>query len=339
VLIAALSFSLSQLLLSLVLLFSQGRWQISERLFALLLLAIACYLLVPLTSGTWVGFVSGSLQAAVPGMFWLFSASVFDDHFQLRPWQLLLVLATVALPVLGRLPGTESAGWFFISVPQALEFLLIGLTLWAVAQHWRVDLVAARRRMRLLFVGLNGLYIFALILSREVIFADADWLASGQYLPLGGMLLAMNVSLLRYRQDGLFLPLAVDAPAISSGAQPTGGELDSGLVSSLQALMSQSNVYREMGLTIGQLAERLDVPQYRLRHTINGGLGYRNFSDFLNSYRVAEAAERLGDAAQLQVAVLTIAMDAGFRSLSSFNKAFKDTHGITPSQYRKSIKN
>ena len=28
-------------------------------------------------------------------------------------------------------------------------------------------------------------------------------------------------------------------------------------------------------------------------------------------------------------------MDAGFRSLSSFNKAFKTTHGVTPTAWRK----
>ncbi len=30
-----------------------------------------------------------------------------------------------------------------------------------------------------------------------------------------------------------------------------------------------------------------------------------------------------------------LAMDAGFRSLSSFNKAFKATHGVTPTAWRK----
>jgi AraC-like DNA-binding protein len=64
-------------------------------------------------------------------------------------------------------------------------------------------------------------------------------------------------------------------------------------------------------------------------------MGYRNFSDFLNSYRIREATGRLADPEQKQLPVLTIAMDAGFRSLSSFNKAFKDTHGVTPTAWRK----
>jgi len=90
-----------------------------------------------------------------------------------------------------------------------------------------------------------------------------------------------------------------------------------------------------MGLTLGELASQVDVPQYRLRQAINGGLGYRNFSDFLNSYRVREAAERLASPEHAQLPVLTIAMDAGFRSLSSFNKAFKAVHQQTPTTWRR----
>lgn len=32
--------------------------------------------------------------------------------------------------------------------------------------------------------------------------------------------------------------------------------------------------------------------------------------------------------------ILPIALDAGFKSLSSFNKVFKDIHGRTPADYR-----
>jgi AraC-like DNA-binding protein len=32
---------------------------------------------------------------------------------------------------------------------------------------------------------------------------------------------------------------------------------------------------------------------------------------------------------------LTIALETGFRSLSSFNKAFKEAHNMTPTAYRR----
>jgi AraC-like DNA-binding protein len=335
VLHAAIAFSLSQLLLSLALLGGRRPWQLSERLFCLLLLAIGCYLAVPVTTGTVVGPVFVSLQSAVPGTFWLFSGSVFDDHFRLRGWQVTLVLLTVLLPVAGRLLGAGQGSLTWFLLPQLLEFVLLAMTLWTVARHWRIDLVASRRRLRALFIGLNGLYITALLLSRELLFSGAPWLLAGQYLVLASVLLTMNAVLLRYREDGLFRRDQSTAPDGEAPRPDPAPDLSP--VTPLQELMD-AGAYREMGLTIGQLADRLEVPQYRLRQAINGGLGYRNFSDFLNSYRVAETARRLRDPAETDLPVLTIAMDAGFRSLSSFNKVFKETHGQTPTAYRKAAK-
>jgi AraC-like DNA-binding protein len=85
-------------------------------------------------------------------------------------------------------------------------------------------------------------------------------------------------------------------------------------------------------LTIGSLSAELGVPEYRLRQLINEGLGHRNFNAFLNRYRIEEAKAALADAGQKEVPVLTIAMDAGFQSLGSFNRAFKAATDLTPNR-------
>jgi AraC-like DNA-binding protein len=90
-----------------------------------------------------------------------------------------------------------------------------------------------------------------------------------------------------------------------------------------------------MDISIGQLAVKLDVKEHHLRRVINSGLGYRNFNDFLNCYRIQETSARLSDPEIAKLPILTIALDAGFRSLSTFNKAFKDTHQLTPTEFRK----
>jgi len=58
------------------------------------------------------------------------------------------------------------------------------------------------------------------------------------------------------------------------------------LLDELKAAMDVDNVYIEPGLTIRTLAEKLKTPEHRLRNLINRGLGYRNFSSFLNKYRI-----------------------------------------------------
>lgn len=332
--IAAIGFGLAQVLLSLLLLLRRGRPGLRECLFGLLMVAIIGYLLTPILRGALVSPVLSALQTLAPGMFWLFAASVFDDQFRLRGWQVALVAITVLVPALGQLLGLVDGSWrwLFYGLPQALEFVLLGLTLWVVSRHWRTDLVESRRRLRLWFVGINGSFIFILILSREVLFPGASWLSTWEYVATGVMLLGINLALLEYRGAALFAPL------IREGQQPEvppAAEVEPALVARLRDYMDVEAPWREMGLTIGQLAERLEAPQYRLRQAINAGMGYRNFSDFLNSYRIREATGRLRDPQQTQLPVLTIAMDAGFRSLSSFNKAFKDTHGVTPTAWRR----
>jgi AraC-like DNA-binding protein len=99
--------------------------------------------------------------------------------------------------------------------------------------------------------------------------------------------------------------------------------------------MTVERAYRQEGLTIAGLARQLGLPEYRLRRLINQGLGYRNFNSFVNHYRIAEAKAALGDAQQVEVPVLTIALDAGFSSLGPFNRAFKAETGTTPTDFRR----
>ena len=83
------------------------------------------------------------------------------------------------------------------------------------------------------------------------------------------------------------------------------------------------------------LAARLAMPERQLRHLINQGLGHRNFSAFLNAYRLTDAHRWLADREQADTPILTIAMDAGFQSFGPFNRAFKADTGTTPSEFRR----
>jgi AraC-like DNA-binding protein len=102
----------------------------------------------------------------------------------------------------------------------------------------------------------------------------------------------------------------------------------------LDAAMA-AHVYRTAGLSIGSLAAMLGTPEHRLRLLINQRLGYRNFSGFLNSHRIADARAWLADPAKVALPVLTIAMDLGYGSLAPFNRAFRDATGQTPTDYRR----
>jgi AraC-like DNA-binding protein len=99
--------------------------------------------------------------------------------------------------------------------------------------------------------------------------------------------------------------------------------------------MEQQKVYKNEGLAIGQLAELMNEQEYRLRRLINGQLGFRNFNDFLNKYRVNETCEILRDPSQNRKTILEIAFSLGYQSIGPFNKAFRELTNTTPTVFRK----
>lgn len=108
------------------------------------------------------------------------------------------------------------------------------------------------------------------------------------------------------------------------------------LKADLLALMARERPYRDPDLTLPDLAEQLDTTPHKLSEVLNGELS-QTFYDFVNGYRVEDVRRRLGEPTSKQLNVLTLAMDAGFSSKSTFNEVFKKRTGQTPSMYRKAL--
>jgi AraC-like DNA-binding protein len=119
-----------------------------------------------------------------------------------------------------------------------------------------------------------------------------------------------------------------------SGA-PSGDGANPITLERLKRLMETDEAWRREGLTIGEVAEAVGVPEYRLRRLINDHLGHRNFADFLNAYRIASAKTRLSEPELARTTVATIAFDVGYGSLGPFNRAFKAYTGATPTEWRR----
>lgn len=312
------------------------------RSLAFLLLCVMAYFVEALYSHP----ILGLLQNFIPAAVWLLCSSVFNDHHRVLFWHKCLIAMSGLLPLIGSLGNlaTQPLGlWAFRYLPQLLEFVFLLMALAVVAKHWQTDLIEARRRLRVVFCGLVALYTFMLVFAREMLFGSSEWFNIIQYCTSALILLFTNTLLLPFGNN-IFQQVVKPEPhhedqardadpirASTSAVAVPSAELLAGL----DTLMHAEHIYRQHGLSIGQLAGRLDEPEYRLRQVINASLGYRNFNDFLNSYRIKEATARLVSQSDSQLPVLTIALDVGFRSLSSFNKAFKDTHGKTPTAYRK----
>ena len=124
-----------------------------------------------------------------------------------------------------------------------------------------------------------------------------------------------------------------DAPA---GRYERSGLRDAEAVAlkeSLIRLMTTEHPYRDPDLTLPDLAERLGTTPHKLSEVLNSELS-QTFYDFVNSYRVEDVRRRLAKSDSRNQNLLTLAMDAGFASKSTFNQVFKKQTGQTPSAYR-----
>lgn len=106
------------------------------------------------------------------------------------------------------------------------------------------------------------------------------------------------------------------------------------LASRMHASMSETRLYQRPGLTLAELAEAVGATPHELSQVLSVRLG-RNFYTFVNEHRVAHAKAALIAASHENASVLDIAFEAGFRSKSTFNAAFRNATGVTPSEFRR----
>ena len=275
------------------------------------------------------------VSMSTPFWIWLFSRRLFERS----PANRIMIAAA----------GVMAFGWFlasFVPISSPAGFLILHFVALAlIADLVRVgifgrddDLVEQRRIVRLwlpLLVAAQA----GQILMFEVIEAGTG--IEGRY-PLGSLintlvtfLICLFSGLALFKADPELLFQTEEAPDQDDAAEPLSlSPSETVLHEKLTAAMEQG-AYREPGLTIVGLADQLDTPEHRLRALINRGLGYRNFSAFLNRHRIADAREKLVDRESVDTQVLTIAMDLGYNSLPTFNRAFRSETGTTPSDFRR----
>lgn len=105
----------------------------------------------------------------------------------------------------------------------------------------------------------------------------------------------------------------------------------------LERAMEKDRLFLDSELDLSSLAARVGAARNQLSYVINQKLG-KNFYDFVNEYRVREAARLMADPARAQDKILAIALDAGFNSKPTFNAVFRKLTGRTPSDLRRKDK-
>jgi AraC-like DNA-binding protein len=328
-----------EILLAAVFLASRGNL-VARVSGALLLLSVAAYLVIsdPILRERSTAFlpVLTLLAIAVPYCLWSFARAVFEAAWP-RKWLVSgFVLLGLSVWVLFLARDRFAHGlWPIADVALHVASLVaVGHALFMAAGGRPDDLVERRRRFRVAFVVIVAMQVAA-VLVVELFLPEPGlaWLDLLNVSVIAVLTIALAVPLLRL--DPEFFALVPIRDIEGSPAQiETLSAAQSVLKATLSKVMSEG-AFRQSGLTIRALADQLGSPEHQLRKLINGHLGYRNFSAFLNSYRIPEAKRILSDPGQVRTPVLTIALDLGYGSLGPFNRAFKTATDMTPTEYRR----
>ena len=266
------------------------------------------------------------------GYFWLFVITLFQDR-KLTPPLLLPIAFLTAVGLVGvfTVPPLRNDVWI---VHNLIEIALALHALYVIYESWRGDLVEARRLVRGPFLGLVTLYVITMsgIEIGEAVGVEAWWysLVGGGVMALfclAGCFVFLQTNAAIFGTTAPKTPQAFDAPRIDPA--------DRNSLEKLADVMDKGAGWKDENLTIGALAEKVGVPEHRLRRLINDNLGHRNFAAFVNIRRIEAAKQTLADPTQSRTTVAAIAFDLGFGSLGPFNRAFKEATGKTPTQWRR----
>ena len=266
---------------------------------------------------------------------WWFSLSLLDDDFRLR-WQEWSVAALwTAFGLLNMSSMIELSEPNFVWAAWGRFAIAIGVVVHIVYQAIagkKSDLIERRRRVRVYFACVIA-FLFTVDFASEIIFGYIFTPVTFSVLNLSPFLAVVIWSvfwLLRLDKS----VLTFDHRPEASQTAPALSTREKALHAKLLSVMEGEKAYLEPDLSIGTLANRVEAPEHQLRALINKSMGYRNFRAFLGGYRIKASQAALKDPEKAHLPILTIAMDCGYASLASFNRAFKTETGTTPSAFR-----
>ena len=100
----------------------------------------------------------------------------------------------------------------------------------------------------------------------------------------------------------------------------------------LQEIMAKQKLYLQSDLSLDKLAKACGLSKHYVSQVLNEILGM-SFFEYINSLRVNEAKELL-EKPKEELTIIEVAYQVGYNNKVSFNKAFKNFTGFTPTEYR-----
>ena len=105
----------------------------------------------------------------------------------------------------------------------------------------------------------------------------------------------------------------------------------------LELLCKEQHIYTDSTLNREKVAEKLGISAGYVSLIINTITG-DNFANYINQYRVEAVKEMISNSEYENYNLLTMGLESGFTSKTTFYKAFKKVTGQTPNEYKNTCK-
>lgn len=296
----------------------------------------------------WLTFAPFQITLAVAPLMYLYVHALVRGDWPSSGWwrlapaggQLLFLSASFALPM----PIKDQ--WSDM-IALRYQFVAGGLLIGTMAgdgcaalrllQRYRLFLAAQRSDAHRFAVRWIGTAIGAMIVlfSIWVLYLIWDAVSPLGYRGLMGLYVAIAAFALflgieGWRHASVPFPRLTVLPADDSAAAPARDWQTIG--ADWADRVRREGWAADPELSLATLARQLGTNTSHLSRALNEGLGV-NFATFVNGLRCEAVARAIdsGDRRDL----LDLALDAGFSSKASFNRAFQARYGVAPSTYRR----
>lgn len=317
---------------------------------------------------SWIFFISTPLLFLHWPAIWLYAKSLTDADFRIKLKYLLNLLPFAGClvlfyflyyskPLVAKISLIRSES--FMNNPE-YKFIISLMVILSFTYFYQVFILERNynRKMKAFFSELPKyqlswlrffivasitvytlLYIGFLL---NIFFPVTSFKTLQQISFISGSLYIIIIGLYGHRQGNLFASIDVDLKLIVPDNKPIDAnkpnDKDEQFIRNLLDYMKAKRPFLSPDITLSLLAENLDVMPDYLSGIINNKLG-KNFYDFINHYRIEEFKNQCISPLNKDYTLITIAYECGFNSKATFNRVFKNSVGMTPSEYIKGCEN
>ncbi|MEM6718012.1 MAG: helix-turn-helix domain-containing protein [Bacteroidota bacterium] len=295
------------------------------------------------------------LSSAIPIGLYLFVTYLIDPKHRMKSWEKWWILPLLLQAFLGLLYvpleefyTVETAAITLEILPFAEEFVglatslfLLPITIYKVRNYQKFIAfnysTIDRKSLLWLF---NFLVAFAVLLLLWWI-SCMRWLLGYSYettyiyVIIGMVILLFSIGYFVIQQYHLFeiIPFSPKKTSEEKSEKKLSVKTDV-YYSELLQLLQEKRLYENVELTLEELAQQLQLSSGYLSQIINKK-EKKSFFEFINYYRVEAVKEKLIDPNYAHYDILSIALESGFKSKSTFNAVFKKMTKQTPSAYKR----